>query len=402
MLTYKTKLIFESQKVKDFWKKQMCLVRDCYNFASKIVFEEKITLNIKLYHARLYRAEREAFPALPAQMCIKVYKQVLANYRTARENKMELSKPLEMKRPSIGLDKRLYSRMTRESFCLSNGDGNRRLEVKFVLYPKFNEMAAKYKMCDPVLQYDERADTFYACIPFLAIETTPCPEKYLGVDLGIKRIATLSDGTAITDKAYLARRRRIRHNKRIFQRHKSQSHSARRKLKRIRRKEYNYSKQFCHRIAIEILSHSGSVIVMEDLSKIKQTTSKTKEGFKKKRHNNMMSQVPFFQLKQILTYKAPLLGKRVETVSPQYTSQMDCRTKSKEGCTRKGCRLYTADGKVFDADWNAAINIANRKHPTPFGLPLDGMLNFVGRHRQQVDSRKGQPALQAAMSSAWQ
>ena len=385
MLTYKTKLLFPSEKVRTFWVSQMCLVRDCYNFASKIAFEERLPLGMMPFHKRLYRAEREAFPALPAQMCIKVNRQVLANYRTARENKHELEKPLEMKRPSIGLDKRLYSRMTRESFCLSNGDSNRRSEVKFVLYPKFNDMAAKYRMCDPILQYDERNDTFYACIPFLAIETTPCPEEYLGVDLGIKRVATLSDGTAITDKAYLSRRRRIRHNKRIWQKHKANSHSARRKLKRIKRKEYNYSKQFCHKVANEILSHNGSVIVMEDLSKIKQTTSKTEEGFKKKRHNNMMSQIPFFLLKQILTYKAPLLGKRVETVSPQYTSQMDCRTKSKEGCTRKGCRFYAADGKVFDADWNAAINIANRKHPTPFSLPIDGRLNFVGRHCQEAN-----------------
>ena len=385
MLTYKTKLLFPSEKVRTFWTGQMCLVRDCYNFASKIVFEEKIPLGMMPFHKRLYRAERDAFHALPAQICIKVNRQLLANYRTARENKVELEKPLEMKRPSIGLDKRLYSRMTRESFCLSCGDGNRRSEVKFVLYPKFNEMAEKYRMCDPVLQYDERNDTFYACIPFLTIDTTPHPESCIGVDLGIKRIATLSDGTALADKVYLARRRRIRHNKRMFQMHKKHSHSARRKLKRLKRKEFNYSKEFCHKVANEILSHDGSVIVMEDLSKIKQTTSKTNEGFKRKRHNNMMSQVPFFQLQQILTYKAPLLGKRVETVSPQYTSKMDCRNQSKEGCIRKGCRLYTADGKVFDADWNAAINIANRYHPTPFMLPIDGGLNFVGRHRQRAN-----------------
>ena len=52
---------------------------------------------------------------------------------------------------------------------------------------------------------------------------------------------------------------------------------------------------------------------------------------------------------------------------------------------RKGCRFYTADGKVFDADWNAAVNICNRKHPTPFDLPLDGGLNFVGRHCQDAN-----------------
>jgi transposase len=77
----------------------------------------------------------------------------------------------------------------------------------------------------------------------------------------------------------------------------------------------------------------------------------------------------------------------VETVSPEYTSQEDCRTQSKIGCLRKGCRFYTADGLVFDADWNAAINICNRysKHPTSFNLPLDGRLNLVGRLRQNAN-----------------
>ena len=400
MLTYKTKLCFESPNAKTFWEEQMCLVRDCYNFISKIAFDEKTVLNIKVYHNRFYKAAREQFPDLPAQMCIKVYKQVLANYRTARENKADLEKPLKMNRPSIGLDKRLYSRMTRESFYLSSGDRNKRTEVKFVRYPKFDEMAAKYRMCDPVLQYDERTDTFYACVPFLALDTTPLPDTYVGVDLGLKRIATLSDGTAITDKQYLASRRKIRHNKRIFQKHKKHSHSARTKLKRLRRREANISKEFCHNLANTILAHKGSVIVMEDLSKIKRTTSTTKEGYKRKRHNNRMSQVPFFQLKQILTYKSPLCGKRVETVRPEYTSQEDCRTKRKENCKRQGCRFYTTDGKVFDADWNAAINICNRKHPTPFRLPLDGQLNLVGRCCQHANRGLGILNPQAARSLA--
>ena len=430
MLTYKIKLMFDNPKARAYWVEQMRMVRDCYNYISKIAFEEKTPLNIKAYHNRFYRAEREAFPQLPAQMCIKVYKQVLANYRTVEEQKKkeekeaererkrrekkglpplvkkpeedeEEEKPIEMKKPSIGLDKRLYSNLTRESFKLSDGESKRRSLVSFVLYPKFEEMASKYRMCDPNLQYDETNDEFYACVPFLVLETTPLPESYLGVDLGMKRIATLSDGTAIVDKEYLARRRRIRHNKSVFRKHKKTSHSARRKLNALSRKERNMSKDFCHKVANEILKHDGSVIVMEDLTKIKKRTAKTKDGFKKKRHNNAMSQVPFFRLKQILTYKAPLIGKRVETVPPQYTSQEDCRTQSREGCVRKGCRFYTADGLVFDADWNASINIVLRKHPTPFNLPLDGQLNFVGRRSQHANRGSGLPDLQAAMSSAW-
>ena len=404
MQTYKTRLIFASQKTKDFWRHQLLLVRDCYNFVSKIAFEENIPLQLKAFHHRFYKAERESFPELPAQICIKVYKQVLANYRTVRENlkkeDKELEQPIEMKRPAVGLDKRLYSRMTRESFSLSTGTANRREEVKFQLYPKFVEMASKYLMCDPMLSYEEETGVIFACVPFLSLATTPLPESYLGVDLGMKRNATLSDGTAITDKAYLAQRRKIRHNKSIFRKHKKKSHSARCKQNRLSTKERNLSKNFCHHLANEILRHDGSVIVMEDLSRIKRTTAKTKDGFQRKRHNNAMSQVPFFQLKQILTYKAPLVGKRVETVPPQYTSQEDCRTHSKEGCVRKGCRFYTADGKVFDADWNAAINICNRYHLTPFELPLDGRLNFVGRRRQHANRGSGQPDLQAARSLA--
>jgi len=101
----------------------------------------------------------------------------------------------------------------------------------------------------------------------------------------------------------------------------------------------------------------------------------------------MLSQVPFGMLKDILTYKAPLLGKRIKTVNPAYTSQKDHRGLS--GGERKGCRFEASDKVMFDADWNAAINIALKyvqtkeahgtKHPISFGLPLRGRLNLMGR-----------------------
>lgn len=387
MITYKVKLIFENRGVYDFWVSQMNLVRDCYNFVSKIVFDEKVPLSLKVFHNRFYRTERDAFQQLPAQMCVRVYKQVLSNYKSVKSNRHKLTEPIRMNNPIIQLDKRLYSCLTRESFKLSSGVGNHRSIVSFLSYPKFEEYADKYKMCDPLLKYDEKSGKFYACIPFLTLPTTPHEDSYLGVDLGMKRIATLSNGVAYTDKHYLANRRKIRHNKKVLQQHKKHSHSARTKLKRLRRKEMNISKNMCYHIANEILKNDGSVIIMEDLNKIKQSTSKTKNGFKRTRHNNAISQVPFYQLRQILTYKALLKGKRVETVSPEYTSQEDCRIQSKIGCLRKGCRFFTADNLVFDADWNAAINISNRyKHSASFILPIDGRLNLVDRVCQQPNS----------------
>ena len=378
--------MFSNQKIYDFWIRQLCLVRDCYNYSSKIVFDEKLPIGLKSFHNRLYKEQREKFPDLPAQMCIKVYKALLANYKTIKKNKHKIDEPIQMKKPAIQLDKRLYSKMTRTSFKLNNGQGNKREDVLFLTYPKFNEMMANYHVCDPTIQYDELTGEIYGCFPFLNSFPIQANDDCIGIDLGLKRIATLSDGRAYSDKKYLANRRRIRHKKRILQSHKKHSHSSKTKLKKLRRKEANVSKNFCHHLVNKILKTDKSILVMEDLSGIKQTTSRTKDGCKRTRRNNMMSQVPFYRLKSILTYKAQSLGKRVETVSPEYTSQEECRTNQRAG-TRKGCRYYCNDGIVLDADWNAAINIMNRyKHSNSFDLPLDGKLNLIDRVCQQPNS----------------
>jgi hypothetical protein len=113
---------------------------------------------------------------------------------------------------------------------------------------------------------------------------------------------------------------------------------------------------------------------MEDLSKIKSKN-------KGKRFNNRLSQLPFFAVRSILTYKAQLYGKKVETVNPAYTSQIDHR--GLVGGKRKGCRYYGSDNVILDADVNAAINIANRyvvdknlqKHSISCCKALDGQVN---------------------------
>ena len=91
----------------------------------------------------------------------------------------------------------------------------------------------------------------------------------------------------------------------------------------------------------------------------------------------MLGPVPFYLFKNILTYKATLVGKQVVSVSPMYTSQTDCRTNKRDG-KRLGCRYYCIDGIVFDADWNASVNIAQKSnHPLSNVLPIDGTLQFL-------------------------
>ena len=149
------------------------------------------------------------------------------------------------------------------------------------------------------------------------------------------------------------------------------------------------SKDMLNRAANTLLACDASIYVLEDLKKIKYKTSRTKEGFKRTKHNNALSQVPLAEFREMLTHKATLAGKQVVSVSPTWTSQMDCRTGKRDG-ERHGCRYYCNDGIVFDADWNAAVNIAQRaNHPTSTILPIDGKMRaLVGKALSAASTSK--------------
>ena len=199
----------------------------------------------------------------------------------------------------------------------------------------------------------------------------------IGVDLGMKRLFVTSEGKSFVDKSYLKKRRKLRYLKRCLQ--SKGTHSAKRHLTKLSHKERNLSKDMVERSTNALLkSTDASILVLEDLSKIKVKTSKAKEGFKKMRHNNALSQVPFYLFKERLTHKATLVGKQVVSVSPAFTSQTDSRTNKRDGI-RKGCNYVCSDGIVLDADWNAAVNIALRgNHPLSSSeLPLSGRVRSI-------------------------
>lgn len=379
MLSYNVKLSFINDCDKEYWISLLQKLCNAYNDMSDLIFDNKNTnLNLKDIHNLCYYPIRRKYEDIPAQAIIKLTKELLSSYKS---NKRKYK--CEKKTLSLMLDKRLYSNLKTDSISLSSSTPHKRCKVDFITYDRFNDLSSKYAMKDPTIFC--RHNELYLSIPFDVPNKPILEETYLGIDLGIKRFYTTSDGDAIKTKDLNRIKRRIRYSKRKLNSKKSHSHSARKKLKNIKNRERNISKEYCNLMVNQILKTDKTVIVMEDLKKIKTTTSRTNDGYKRKKHNNMISQVPFYMFKSILSYKAQLIGKRVETVSPVYTSQTDCTTGKRDGI-RKGCRYYSSKGYVLDADWNAAVNIMNRKHPTPFKPPIDGKLNFVGRVQTTTQS----------------
>ena len=374
-----------------FWFQYLSQAQEAWNTCAYLL-DELDVLNLHTAHEAVYDKLRKQFDTLPAQAIIKIYKEVIAALRSIRSNKHKNADVPQRKSLSMRIDKRLYSNLSVEGIALTGEVKNKRTFYSFVKYPKMEEMFSKYIAKDPLLFI--RDGRLYLSVPFEVPELPTQGDTCLGVDLGMKRLFVTSEGVAFRDKQYLKERRKLRYLKRCLQ--SKGTKSAKRHLKKVKNEERNLSKDMCYRASNALLaSTDASVIVLEDLSKIKQKTSKTKEGYKRTKHNSALSQVPFYKFKEILTHKAALVGKRVVTVNPSYTSQTDSRTQKKEG-NRKGCRFYGVDGIVLDADWNAAVNIAQRsKHPLTIKCyPLDGTLKFFsGRELSTSQSSKIQKNL---------
>jgi len=358
MISYNTKLLTDCQEDMDALKSLLENHRIVFNIASKEQFIEKKN-SIVILHSKVYHPTRKQFPDINSQVIIKAEQECLASYRSAKSNKHK-KKLIEKKNLSMRLDKRLYSFPTEKSIKITTSNGKK--IFKFQLYPKLVELLTKYKYSDPLI-YENNGEIFIS-LPFENKIENIKSKLALGVDLGIRRVAACSDGRIIIDKKFNGEKRKLRHLKDSLKSKKTKN--ARQKLcTSLRRKEKNKNKNQTHLIANEILKTNCDTIVLENLKGIKAK----KHKFQNK---HSIAQVPLFELRRILTYKAENIGKNVILVSPAYTSQIDSFSGIKEG-VRRGCRFYAKSGIVYDADLNAARNIGNRsKLPVSYGNILDG------------------------------
>lgn len=370
-LTYNAELRFKDKVDYDYWSNILDMVRLAYNECANILELDKTHLDLKSVHNAVYYSLRKEFPIIPSQGIIKIYKECISAFRSINSNGYIEHKIPTKKNYSMRLDKRLYSKLSVDSISLCSEKSNHRAVAEIIKFPRLVELFKRYLTKDPIIF--KRNGVFYLSISFDVPEIPPQNDNCIGVDLGVRRFAITSDGIMFNDKEYNARRRKLRYLKRCLQ--KKRTKSARNHKRKLAVKEAKQSTDMCYKMANAIIkSTDASIIVLEDLCNIKYTTSKNKVGFKNINHNRRMAQVPFYKFKQILSYKALLNRKRVETVSPFMTSQTDCITGKKDGI-RKNRRFYCKESVVLDADWNAAVNIAKKsKHPFSFKIPLDGTL----------------------------
>ena len=359
----------------DFWTSLLTQSQGCYNSLAKSIVSANVPLQLKVVHKNFYHAMRADYPMLPSQSVIKIEQEVIGALKSQRKNKHRGGEIPTKKGLSMCLDKRLYSRLSQTGIEITGEVRNKRTLYEFVLYPKVEEMLRTCTTCDPLLFI--RGGRAFLSVPFNVAELPVLTEQSIGVDLGERRLFVTSEGVAFRDSTYLRERRKTRYLRKCLQ--SKGTKSAKRHLKKISHREHHLWDDMCKRAANALLqSTEAGVIVMEDLSGLKKKTSRIKSTDKKNTSKNRRaSQVPYYMFRQTLTNKAPLYGKRVETVSPEYTSQTDSLTGKTDG-VRRNRRYYSATGLVLDSDWNAAVNIAVKgRHPVSKPTPKDGGLVFL-------------------------
>lgn len=200
----------------------------------------------------------------------------------------------------------------------------------------------------------KKRDGFYVHITVKTSNPEPTGSAPLGVDLGINRILTDSDGNVRSGQRVNYRRTKYQRVRNSLQRKNTKG--AKRVLKRLSGRERRFQRDVNHCLSKGLVAYAKAddrVLVMEDLKGIKQRTAK-----KGKRLRSMMGRWAFYQLREFVTYKAAEAGVTLAFVDPAYTS----KTCPKCGCigTRAKHSFRCTCGYRGDADIVGALNIAQK------------------------------------------
>jgi putative transposase len=202
----------------------------------------------------------------------------------------------------------------------------------------------------------EQAGHWYVSIQVEQEQTVPINTgPVVGVDLGIKTLATLSDGMVIPNPRHLKRRlKKLKRLHRVVSRRTKGGKNRRKAAKRLAtlyRKIANQRKETLHQVTTT-LAKTKQVIVIEDLHV---------SGMLKNHHlAQAIADVGFGEFRRQLAYKAQWYGSTVLLASRWEPSSKTC-----SGCGWMKEDLTLADrtfhcqhcGLVLDRDFNAAINV---------------------------------------------
>lgn len=316
------------------------------NEISRYVFDHGFILNFMALQDKLYRTIRDNH-GLKAQMTISALKTVTARYKTVREQLYQnpyrykdsagrwkyitrtlewLQRPICFHRPQADLVRgRDYSFVGNGS-CLSINTLSKRVKVSFDIPDYFTQYFDGTWSFGTAKLVSLKGE-WYFHIPMTKTVPdtfdTAKPSHVVGIDRGLRFIAATYDETGHCD---FMSGRDIMHKRDTFAAVRAElqsrgTKSAKRKLKTISGRENRWMTDINHQLSKTLVARYGkdTLFVLEDLTGV--SFDETSLSDRSKHQRGQIRSWSFYQLEQMLTYKALEAGSSVVKVSAEFTSQ---------------------------------------------------------------------------------
>jgi len=248
---------------------------------------------------------------------------------------------------------------THDSFSLPSGnfdvDGTR-VRIPRLGYVRMSE-EIRFKGRILSATVSRRADQWFISFTIEVDDPPPTPKTRhsVGVDLGVRTLATLSNGEKIegpkAHTKFLKKQQRLNRHISRKQKGSKNSHKAKIKLARLHAKIADIRKDSLHKLTTELASNY-EVICIEDLNVSGMV----------KNHNlaRAVSDMGFFEFRRQLSYKCEKFGSQLVVIDRWYPSSKTCSECGEVAESMPlSVREWTCDGcgTTHDRDTNAAINI---------------------------------------------
>ena len=313
------------------------------NAISDVAWEKRIFNNFKLHH-EVYHSYKATFN-LSSQVLVRCIAKVAYSYNFNKTNnrvKMQF-RPLG----SIAYDSRIMTYKPNDIVSLWAIGG--RIKIPYVCH---NRNYLPYIKGEANLVYNNGKFYLFQNVEVPEEEINDI-EEFIGVDMGLVSIATLSNGIEFNSKNiqdYREKRKKVRSSVQ-----RKRTRGCKKLLKRLSGRERTTASIVNHTISkkiVQIAKEENKGIAIEDLKGIRFSSIK-----KGKKFRIRVGNWSFYQLRQYISYKAMLNGVTVVIVNPRYTSQT-CSNCHYIG-NRKG-KVFKCNncGNNIDADVNASVNIA--------------------------------------------
>ncbi|MBN1562576.1 MAG: transposase [Anaerolineae bacterium] len=301
----------------------------------------------------LYHDLKPAYLMLASNHLIRSLATVAANYKTEMQKRRVVAPLWYRENASIELDRDLWRFKQDGTISLSVAKGQR---LCFA-FQYGDHQAERLDYATQSAKLVTRQGIFYLQIVCDIPEAEQQPvEEFLGVDLGIVKVAVDSDGQEYNAEIDAIRERRQAHRSRLQQRG---TKSAKRRLKKVAGKQARFQRDTNHVISKRLVEKAKDTqrgIGLEQLTGIRNRTEKRLRKSQRARHTNWS----FHQLQTFITYKAQIAGIPVVMVDPRYTSQTCAVCGHIDSASRRSQSVFrcTECGHEDNADRNAAINIS--------------------------------------------